>query len=303
MKLRQLQFAVAVAETKSFSHAAEICHATQPTLSNAISKLEEELGGRLFVRTTRSVELTPFGAYLQPYLQAVLDAQIEMEKAAQAFHNPEHKLLRIGFSPLVNVKLLDRVLAPYRQRHPDINIFFKECLIDDLSQRLNGGMIDVAIVPQVMAGTDFEHLVFYRDNLFYLPMADDPNSPFVGQMPIQDLPDTPVILTGGGCGLNGALTELFERQGMQLPTYTGQALTYQVIEEWSELGIGAGILPEAKLTLAKARALPLLLADGRPAAFSFEWLWKPAGRPPAHIADFVKFVQTIVPVLIEGGTV
>lgn len=64
MNLSQLRFAQAVAELQSFSRAAEHCHVTQPSLSNGIAQLENELGGKLFERTTRSVHLTPFGKHL-----------------------------------------------------------------------------------------------------------------------------------------------------------------------------------------------------------------------------------------------
>ncbi|WP_353573394.1 LysR family transcriptional regulator, partial [Candidatus Albibeggiatoa sp. nov. BB20] len=112
MNLKQLLFAQSVAETCSFSQAAEMCHATQPTLSNSISQLEDELGGKLFVRTTRKVDLTVFGEYMLPFIRAVLDDKNELQQAAQAYHNPEHKLLRIGLSPLIDMKLLNHVLIP-----------------------------------------------------------------------------------------------------------------------------------------------------------------------------------------------
>src|SRR5215831_19378387 len=73
MNLSQLEFAAAVGEKKSFTAAARACHVTQPTLSNGIAQLEEELGGRLFVRTTRSVALTPLGNHLVPYIKEVLN--------------------------------------------------------------------------------------------------------------------------------------------------------------------------------------------------------------------------------------
>ena len=70
MNLGPLRFAKAAAEERSFSKAAEKCNVTQPTLSNGIALLEEEVGGRLFARTTRRVDLTPFGAQLLPLIEA-----------------------------------------------------------------------------------------------------------------------------------------------------------------------------------------------------------------------------------------
>src|SRR6516165_5884972 len=88
MNLGQLEFAVAVADKRSFTGAAGQCHVTQPTLSNGIAQLEDELGGRLFVRTTRTVSLTPLGTHLVPYIREVLVAQAAIFSEAQSFLNP-----------------------------------------------------------------------------------------------------------------------------------------------------------------------------------------------------------------------
>jgi len=76
MNLSQLKYVKAVAETSSFSRASEKSFVTQPSLSNAIAQLEEELGDRLFFRTTHSVSLTPFGERMLPLVTAVLDDRL-----------------------------------------------------------------------------------------------------------------------------------------------------------------------------------------------------------------------------------
>lgn len=72
MNFSQLNFVKTTSEFKSFSKAAEFCHVTQPTLSNGVSKLEEELGEKMFIRTTRTVRLTPFGDMLLPTIESIL---------------------------------------------------------------------------------------------------------------------------------------------------------------------------------------------------------------------------------------
>jgi DNA-binding transcriptional LysR family regulator len=300
MNLKQLQFAAHVAETQSFSRAAELCFATQPTLSNAISQLEETLGGRLFNRTTRRVDLTPFGEYMLPRIKEVLLSLDELTKAAESFHNPAHKILRIGFSPLVDMQRLDRVLIPFRQLNPDIAIFFKECFIDDLVERLSRGQIDIQILPTVTERDRDDACLFYRDPLYYLPAADDSQVSNHLSFKIADLPAAPIILTGGGCGLNAALSTLLRSQGAELHPYAGQALTYQVIEDWVSLGIGAGILPKAKISPDNRASYPLLIDKGEPAYFSFEWSWKPENAVSDHVKSFINYIRTTVPSLVSG---
>ena len=102
MNLNQLRFAHALAGTVTFTAAAAECFVTQPTLSNGIAQLEMALGERLFVRTTRKVALTPFGAHLLPCIADVLRAQATLALQARAFLNPGKQLIRIGSSPLIS---------------------------------------------------------------------------------------------------------------------------------------------------------------------------------------------------------
>jgi DNA-binding transcriptional LysR family regulator len=299
VNLKQLQFAISVAETCSFSQSAENCFATQPTLSNAIAQLEQELNGKLFIRTTRSVTLTPFGEYILPYLRSVLESKSELEKAAYAYHNPEHSVLRIGLSPLIDMHLVNHILVPFRKRHPNINIFFKECLLDDLAERLARQQIDLAIVPDNIEIPRTESQVFYDEPLLYFPQQVDGFNHELRSYQVSELAEVSFILTGGGCGLNGSLEQLFAQEGVQLQRYPGQALSYPVIEEWAAHGIGAGILPKAKISATNSLASPIFLKNGQAAKFSYHWLWYPEITAQQDLAGFVAFIQQDMPALLE----
>lgn len=299
MNLKQLQFVAHVAQTRSFSRAAELSFATQPTLSNAISQLEEELGGRLFHRTTRKVDLTPFGEHMLPKILDLLQNKEELYRAAESFHNPSHKLLRIGFSPLVDMQRLDQVLAPFREVHPEITLFFKECFIDDLAERLQKQQIDVQITAAISDETDENSCIFYTDPLHYIPSRDEQPSTDRLAYTLKELPDAPIIMTGGGCGLNAALEALFNQNEAKLNAYPGQAISYQVIEDWASLGIGAGILPRGKVSRDNKHSFPLFTSRDNPAQFNFIWRWLDQPQPD-HLATFTDYIQTTVPSLIKG---
>ena len=116
MNLSQLRYARTVAETGSFTLAAEQCYVTQPTLSNGIAQLEQELEERLFKRTTRDVSLTPFGEHIMPYIDAVLKANDELLRQTRNFVRPARPVIRIGASPLVNPGWLGPMLEAFRGR-------------------------------------------------------------------------------------------------------------------------------------------------------------------------------------------
>lgn len=300
MNLKQLQFVSEVAKTRSFSKAAERCFATQPTLSNAIAQLEKELGGRLFVRTTRKVELTAFGEFLLGHVDDVLRSRDELVTAAESFLNPAHKMLRIGFSPLVDMHRLDQVLEPYRQAHPDVTVFFKECFLDELSSRLISEQIDFQVCPERPISDKESAGFFYRDPLYYLPASGSDGENTHLSFKLSELPDTPVILTGGGCGLNDAVEKLYASENLKLKPYAGQALTYRVIEDWASLGIGAGILPKGKLSPDNKAAYPLFVEKDTPASFTYEWVWNAERNMPEYLQEFTKYITDTVPVLEQG---
>ena len=301
MNLGQLRYAQAIAETGSFRKAAEICFATQPTLSNAIASLEDELGGRLFARTTRKVSMTPFGDHMLPLIIDILSGREELVKAAESYLNPEHQLLRIGLSPLIDAKFLNQMLEPYRNARPDVSIFFKECFLDDISERLNKEQLDIAVVPLRQKNLNLRSQVCYTDPLYYIPQQLHASNEKPVSLRTSELPDAPIILTGGGCGLNDLVRELFNKQNVQLNEYTGHATSYKTIEEWASLGIGASILPKRKLSNDNNDAVPLLQNNGKAATFTYEWLWNQVASKKAHVKEFIDYIANTVPALVAGG--
>lgn len=283
MKLRQAEFALAVAQTLSFRRAAELCHVTQPTLSTGVAQLEEELGGKLFKRSTRHVALTPMGRHVLPFLHAVVNARDEAVSAAKAFLNPERKLLRIGMSPLVDMSLVSLVTDAFMAAAPGTELFFKECLLDDLQERLTKGAIDVAVLPQDVVPEGLDRMAFYTDPMRYLPKHGAGSG--AGALRLADLPQDPIIVTHGGCGLNKTLETAFEAEGVEAQYYPGRAISYPIIQEWAWLGLGAAVLPSAKLDDPASR--PLLRRDGSTAAFAFSWVWQREARKMSHINAFL----------------
>ena len=98
MNFTQLKFVKATARLESFTKAAQFCYVTQPTLSNGVSKLEEELGEKIFERTTRTVSLTRFGESLLPTIISVLSLEEMIYVNAKGFSNPETVVLKIALA-------------------------------------------------------------------------------------------------------------------------------------------------------------------------------------------------------------
>lgn len=301
VNLNQLRFFREVARQNSFSKAAEICCVTQPTLSNAIAALESLVDGKLFNRNTRHVSLTAYGQHLLPQAKAVLTAHDEFLEAVKAFKNPQHKLLRIGLSPLVDMSLVAEVLQPFKDEHPDVEVFFKECFLDDLSQRMDEETVDLAITPKRDKPIHFSSLALYSEPLYFLPChSGSSRLPENSTATITDIANETIITTGDGCGLRDAIRKLFQEADENLQEYRGQAVSYKIVEDWAGLGIGAGILPLSKLSASKPQAHPLLRQKDLEASIHFEVSYSRNVEQARHVKEFIDYLANVAPRLIQG---
>lgn len=292
MNLNQLRFAQSVAQYQSFSRAAEHCHVTQPTLSNGIAQLEGDLGGKLFERTTRSVQLTPFGKHLLSSIERALADVEEIRALATNWRHPEHKLVRIGLSPIVDMRLLLKVLAPFRDSHPDVEFFFKECIIDDLDQRLSTGQLDLMLLPSCGKRFGQQQIEFYTEPLLYLPRDGGSLAGSDQAISISEAVADELILTMDGCGLRPVTLNFFNESGHAIQEYPGQAMSYKTLEDWVSLGIGGGILPRSKISAESPSVRPLLLDSGEPATVALQLIWQANITGGAHLEALTEYLNT-----------
>src|ERR1700687_2722045 len=166
MELHQLRYFCAVAETGSFSRAAEHSHVSQPSLSQQILKLEAELGVRLFDRLGRSVRLTEVGKTFLPRAHAVLR---ELEAARGDVVLSKDSIsgqVTVGVIPTVAPYFLPPVLAAFAKQFPKSTVTVVEEITPVLLQRLRGGSIDLVILALPVRGHEFEALPLITEPLF-----------------------------------------------------------------------------------------------------------------------------------------
>jgi DNA-binding transcriptional LysR family regulator len=146
MELRHLRYFVAVAEELHFRRAAERLHVAQPAVSEQVRKLEAELGVVLLDRTNRRVTLTPAGAVLLEEARRVIrQSEIAREAARNARRNQLGRL-RVGYSPDVVPRYVQRSLSRFAQAAPGIEIVLETGSALALAADVRGGRLDVAVV-------------------------------------------------------------------------------------------------------------------------------------------------------------
>src|SRR5438128_9650670 len=145
MEIHQLRYFVAVAEEGSFSHAAEREHVSQPSLSQQIHKLEEELNQQLFDRLPRSVVLTEAGRTLLDYARQILSGIAEARQAVTALEHEVAGKLSVGAIPSIALYVLPRLIGNFQRSYPKVTFELFEDTTEKLAQQLEDGTLDLVI--------------------------------------------------------------------------------------------------------------------------------------------------------------
>ncbi|HEY2968483.1 MAG TPA: LysR substrate-binding domain-containing protein [Casimicrobiaceae bacterium] len=160
MTFNELRYLVAIAQEKSFGRAAQRCFVSQPALSVAIQKLEEELGTQLFERGKAEITVTPVGERVVEQAQKVLEEAARIREIAQAGRNQLVGLFRLGVIYTVAPYLLPDLIPALNERAPQMPLEIEENLTEQLETALKSGRIDAAIIamPFQPAGVATEFL-------------------------------------------------------------------------------------------------------------------------------------------------
>jgi len=285
----QLKFVQATSELKSFSNAARACHVTQPTLSNGVSKLEEELGEKIFVRTTRTVGLTAFGEMLLPTIASILNLEAMIYLNAREFSNPQTVVLKIGMSPLVSTKFITLLLDSYRAQNSKHEILLIEENLGVLDEKLKKHELDLILVPIIKRTSNKNSIRLYDEDLFFIDRADSTHS----KVPINEIRDKTFVMVPDSCGLSVITRSLLRTTRKEIKEYEGKALSYQVLADWASHGLGSAILPRSKILphISKRQ----IFKYNKPAKISFEARWLPKDNKPLEkmIQHFKNHVDKI----------
>ncbi|TFY97829.1 LysR substrate-binding domain-containing protein [Ramlibacter rhizophilus] len=164
MTLTELKYIVAVAREKHFGKAAEACFVSQPTLSVAIKKLEEELEVKLFERSATEVAVTPLGEEIVRQAQSVLEQAAAIKEIAKRGKDPLAGPLRLGVIYTIGPYLLPDLVRQAIARTPQMPLMLQENFTARLLEMLRTGEIDCAILAEPFPDT----------NLAIAPLYDEP---------------------------------------------------------------------------------------------------------------------------------
>jgi LysR family transcriptional regulator, hydrogen peroxide-inducible genes activator len=164
MTLTELRYIVAVARERHFGRAAETCFVSQPTLSVAVKKLEDELGLTLFERGPGEVSVTPAGRRIIEQAQRVLEEASRIRELAAAGKDPLAGPLRLGAIYTIGPYLLPKLIPILRRTAPAMQLLIQENFTHRLAEELRSGEVDVILVA----------LPFEAPGVMTRPVYDEP---------------------------------------------------------------------------------------------------------------------------------
>lgn len=243
MEIHHLTYFVAVAETGSFSRAAERCNIAQPSLSQQIQKLEQELGEPLFDRLPRKVVLTDAGRTLLPRAVSILSDLQDIKHTLNQNMDAGHGLLNVGFIPTIAPFVLPRVIKRFSQEFPNARLSVQEDLTETIVRNLLDGKLDVGITSMPI-----RHRLIQTEELLTEPLlvASAKENDFIthASIHVKELDDFPFIALSEMHCLGEQVQSFCHRQNLELKIVcdTSQLTT---VKNCVEIGLGVSLVPRA----------------------------------------------------------
>lgn len=258
MNLQDLRYLVALAEHRHFGHAAEACHVSQPTMSNQIRKLEEELGVTLLERTNKRVDLTPVGAQILHHARQALIHTGQMEAIARAARDPLVGPLKLGVIPTLAPYLMPIILKPLRHAYPDLVIELWEDQTHVLVDSLRNHRLDAALLATPSDSPEITEIPLFEEPLL---AALPPGHRLAGNKSVseKDLAQELLVLADGHCLANQALAACGARAASQRTPLQAsmQAATLETLVNLVAAGYGSTLVPA--LAAGSLRHLDIVL--------------------------------------------
>ncbi|WNQ14223.1 selenium metabolism-associated LysR family transcriptional regulator [Paenibacillus aurantius] len=293
LNFHQLHIFFTVAEKGSFSSAAQALHMTQPAVTMQIQSLEDHFGTKMFLRSTKKIELTEAGRTLLPYAKRSMDLMIETEREMSRYTHMLEGRLQLGASLTVGEYILPRLLGPFNKEFPHISVSMKvinttQIVEEILSHQLNFGLVEAPV-----SHPDFHVEAVLNDELkLILPAGHELLKKEA--ITIDDALQYPFILREQGSGTRSVMQEEFQRQGYDASTMkiVMELGSTGAIKSAVEAHLGLSILSqssikhEAALSLLHARSI-----EGIRFTRSFYSIYLKSTLLPISAVTFLTFMR------------
>ncbi len=245
--LRQLQYAVAVADTGGFRKAAQLCHVSQPSLSAQLAQLEDALGVRIFERDRRRVLVTPAGSEMLARARRVLLEAEDLIAASSRLRDPLCGTLRIGVIPTVSPYLLPEITPAIRSSYPRLTVHWTEEKTQVALRLLRDGALDAVLLALVPGMEGLDRQVVAEDPFV---LAGAPSDPLLrSRVParVKELEGASLLLLEDGHCFRDQTLAFCEGAHVREAGYRATSLA--TLARMAAGGAGLTLLPELSLAV------------------------------------------------------
>lgn len=241
MDFSQLEIFLSIAQEKSFSRAAEKMLRTQPAISIAIKRLEEELGESLFDRSSKAGTLTEAGRILHSYAQRILNLRDEATSAINELRGMYRGRLSIGANESTSLYLLPPLLIKYRQTHPKIKIEVYRNISERIPNEVLERNLDFGFLSFDPQHPSLQSMEVFHDELV---LVVGPNHHLAGKkcVTVRDLGQESFVAHNVKTPARSRIFELFAQHRTPL-NISIELATLETIKEFVKTGVGIAILP------------------------------------------------------------
>nr|WP_303833078.1 hydrogen peroxide-inducible genes activator [Snodgrassella alvi] len=251
MTLTELRYIVAVAQEKHFGRAAQRCFVSQPTLSIAIKKLEEELGLALFDRSSNEVMTTEAGQRIVVQARRVLEEADRIKLMANQEQSELEGIFKLGLIFTIAPYLLPKLILSLREMAPGMPLQLDENYTDVLKESLKRGDLDAIVVAEPFHETGLETIPLYDEPFFVIVPKGHAFEQLDEVTPKQLGEERVLLLTEGNCMRDNVLDscqELASRQKIQGLSNSIQGSSINTIRHMVASGLGISVMPATALT-------------------------------------------------------
>jgi len=240
MTLQELRYIVALADAGNFQRAAQICHISQPTLSQQVKKLEDYLGVTLFDRSRRRVAPTQVGERIVKSARLVIEEAGRIRDTAREGLDPMSRTLHLGVIPTLGPYFLPRVLGPIHRTHRGLRLLLREEFTDTLLDKLESGALEAALIA-LPAERDGLHAEPLFDEPFYAALPREHVLAKARQVELREFSRQSVLLLEEGHCMRDQALEICGRKA----DYNDEikATSLETLRQMVGLGVGCTLLP------------------------------------------------------------
>ena len=250
MTLTELKYIVTLAQEKHFGHAAERCFVSQPTLSVAVKKLEDELGVALFERSKSAVQLTPTGEKIVDQARKVLEQASAIKEMAQLGKDQLTSPLRVGAIYTIGPYLFPHLVPALHEQAPDMPLYIEENFTAVLRRKLRSGELDAIIIALPFTETDVVTRTLYEEPFEVLLSKKHPWAERTA-IPIADLTTEKLLMLGEGHCFRDQVIEACPALEMNLKnpeqTLVAEGGSLETIRHMVASGLGITVLPQSAI--------------------------------------------------------